>query len=145
EGRSGPRQIAAGRELSDYLNELLAAKRAAPHDPDNVISAIAHSKLPSAPLGPNEQSSLLKIFIFGGFTTTTFALTSAIRWLLEHPADLQKLQARPELLQTAVDEFVSFASPGTYLGRTVMRDTTIGQTPLRRGDRILLAIGAANR
>lgn len=145
EGRSGPQRIAAARELTDYLNGVLAAKREAPYDPDDVISTIAHSKLPTAPLGPKEQSSLLKIFIFGGFTTTTFAVTSAIRWLLDHPADLSRLLTRPELLQTAVDEFVRFASPGTYLGRTVMRDTTIGDTPLRRGDRILLAPGAANR
>lgn len=145
EGRSGPQRMAAARELTEYLKDILAAKRATPYDPGNVISTIAHSQLPTAPLGPKEQSSLLKIFIFGGFTTTTFALTSAVRWLMDHPADLEKLRTQPTLLHTALDEFVRFASPGTYLGRTVMRDTAIGETALRRGDRILLAPGAANR
>lgn len=145
EGRSGPKRAEAARELTDHLNGILEQKRAAPHDPNDVISTIVHSRLPSAPLGPKEQISLLKIFIFGGFTTTTFALTSAVRWLLEHPADLERLRTQPELLPTAIEEFVRFASPGTYLGRTVMRDMTFGNTQLRQGDRILLAMGAANR
>jgi cytochrome P450 len=145
EGRGGPQMIAAARELNDYLVRELQARQAAPHDPDNIISTIVHSSLPTAPLGLKEQTSLLKIFIFGGFTTTTFALASAMRWLLEQPADFDQLRNHPELLRSAVDEFVRFSSPGTYVARTAMQDTVIGTTPLRKGDRVLLCYGAANR
>lgn len=137
--------LAAGRELNAYLEQVLEERRASEHDPTNIISAIVHASLPTAPLGAKEQLSLLKIFIFGGFTTTTFALASAMRWLLEHPADLRALRDQPDLMHSAVDEFVRFSSPGTYVARTVMADTTIGTTPLRKGDRVLLCYGAANR
>jgi cytochrome P450 len=145
EGRGGPQMIAAARELNDYLVRVLQAWQAAPHDPDNIISTIVHSSLPTAPFGLKEKTSLLKIFIFGGFTTTTFALASAMRWLLEHPEDFDRLRRSPELLRSAVDEFVRFSSPGTYVARTAMQDTAIGGTPLRKGDRVLLCYGAANR
>lgn len=145
EGRGGPRMIAAARELNDYLVRELQARQAAPHDPDNIISTLVHSSLPTAPLGLKEQTSLLKIFIFGGFTTTTFALASAMRWLLEQPADFDRLRNHPELLRSAVDEFVRFSSPGTYVARTAMQDTVIGTTPVCKGDRVLLCYGAANR
>lgn len=145
EGRGGQKMLEAARELTEYLYRILDEKRGATHDPSNIISTIVHSSLPTAPLGPKEQCSLLKIFIFGGFTTTTFALASAIRWLLEHPQDFASLRKRPELIATAVEEFVRFSSPGTYVGRTVMSDTAIGGTQLRKGDRVLLCYGAANR
>jgi cytochrome P450 len=145
EGRGGPQMIAAGKELNHYLNAILQARREAPYDSGNIISSLVHASLPTAPLGPGEQCSFLKLLIFGGFTTTTFALTSAVRWLIEHPADLDRLLARPELMKTAVDEFIRFASPGTYLGRTVKADTVVGNTLLRAGDRVLLSYGAANR
>jgi cytochrome P450 len=145
EGRGGPQAIKAAQEFSAYLDQVLAGKRGAPFDPANVISAIVHSSLPSAPLGPKEQNSLLKILIFGGFTTTTFALTSAMRWLVEHPGDLERLRATPRLLATAVEEFVRFASPGTYTARTVMTDITIRNTDLHKGDRVVMCQGAANR
>ncbi|MEA3183514.1 MAG: hypothetical protein QOI59_7037 [Gammaproteobacteria bacterium] len=145
EGRGGPQMIAAAKELNEYLVRVLQARQAAPHDPENIISTIVHASLPSAPLGLKEQTSLLKIFIFGGFTTTTFALASAMRWLLEHPADFDRLRSHPDLLRSAVDEFVRFSSPGTYVARTAMQDTMMGTTPLRKGDRVLLCYGAANR
>jgi cytochrome P450 len=137
--------IAAGRELGQYLDGILGDRRAAPYDPENIISTIVHASLATAPFGPSEQCSLLKLFIFGGFTTTTFALTSAVRWLIEHPSDLERLRGRPELMRTAVEEFIRFSSPGTYLGRTVKADTIIGTTPLRVGERVILSYGAANR
>jgi cytochrome P450 len=145
EGRGGPQMVAAGQELSRYLNAILQARREAPYDPDNIISSLVHASLPTAPLGPTEQCSFLKLLIFGGFTTTTFALTSAVRWLIEHPSDLERLLARSELMKTAVDEFIRFASPGTYLGRTVKSDTNVGNTLLRAGERVILSYGAANR
>jgi cytochrome P450 len=145
EGRGGPQMLAAGRELNAYLTQILDERRAGAHDPTNIISIIVHASLPTAPLGAKEQLSLLKIFIFGGFTTTTFALASAMRWLLEHPADLEALRNQPDLMQSAVDEFVRFSSPGTYVARTVMADTTVGATRLQKGDRVLLSYGAANR
>lgn len=145
EGRGGPAMIGAGRELSHHLHGILSERRAAPYDPEDIISTIVHTALPTAPFGPSEQCSFLKILIFGGFTTTTFALTSAVRWLLEHPADQERLRRTPELMRTAIDEFIRFSSPGTYLARTVKADTMIGSTPLRAGDRVLLSYGAANR
>jgi cytochrome P450 len=145
EGRGGPQMLAAGKELSRYLEGILQAKRETPCDPQNIVSALVHASLPAAPFGPGEQSSFLKLLIFGGFTTTTFALASAVRWLIEHPYDLESLLGRPELMKTAVDEFIRFSSPGTYLGRTVKTDTMVGATPLRAGDRVILSYGAANR
>ena len=37
------------------------------------------------------------------------------------------------------------SSPSTYLRREVMADTELGGTPLKKGDSVLIAFGAANR
>jgi cytochrome P450 len=55
-----------------------------------------------------------------------------------------QLQADPSLIPAAVDEFLRYFSPGTGLARTAMRDTVIGDTEIRAGERVFLALGSAN-
>jgi cytochrome P450 len=39
---------------------------------------------------------------------------------------------------------IRYFSPGTGVARTAVRDTEVGGVPIKAGDRILLALGAAN-
>ena len=54
-----------------------------------------------------------------------------------------RLRNEPALLPTAAEEFVRFASPGTYLRRTVVTDTTLGGQDLHPGDQVLLWLAVA--
>lgn len=136
---------AAAASLSAYIEGFLQSHRATPLTSDNILSAIAHAQIEGEQISPAQQNSLTTLLLFGGFTTTTFALSCAMHWLAEHPQDRQRLSEHPELLPLAVEEFVRFASPGTYLGRTVTRDTELRATQLKEGERVLLSYGSANR
>jgi cytochrome P450 len=136
---------AAAGSLHTYIEGFLESHRTRPLNCDVILSAIAHAKIDGARLSPAQQNSLTTLLLFGGFTTTTFALSCAMHWLASHPQDRQRLSGHPELLPLAVEEFVRFASPGTYLGRTVTRDTELRSTQLKKGTRVLLSYGSANR
>jgi cytochrome P450 len=82
---------------------------------------------------------------FGGFDTTAIALTSAMHWLATHPENADTLRTKPETLERAIEEFVRFSSPGSYLRRTVTQDVELGGCPLHAGDRVMMAFAAANR
>jgi cytochrome P450 len=145
DGRGSEKAATAGHELVEYIENFLVRQRMAPANPEDIISVVAHATIGGKPLEHAEQNSVVKLLLFGGFTTTTFALSSAFKWLAEHPDDRVRLQKDPSLLRTAVEDFVRFASPGTYLARTVVADTQLGGTQLRAGDRILMCFGSANR
>jgi cytochrome P450 len=145
DGRGTQEGQAAGQELNAYLSRFIETCAAAPRDPDKVVSTIAHSMIDGEPIGHDERLSLTKLLLFGGFTTATFVLTSTMHWMGQHPEDWSRLAADPALLKDAIEEFVRYASPGTYLGRTVVRGTELGGTSLHPGDKVLVSYGSANR
>ena len=56
-----------------------------------------------------------------------------------------RLLAHPELINTAIEEFLRFESSNQLGNRIVARDTTIGGIEMPTGTQITLCIGAANR
>jgi cytochrome P450 len=65
--------------------------------------------------------------------------------LLEHPGEHARLRAEPELLATAVEEFLRYQSPNQLGNRRAVGDVTIGGVSLPVGTLVTLGIGAANR
>lgn len=138
-------QISAS-ELTRYIEDAIIAHRERAKDPgESILSSIVLGRVEGRPLSLAEQSSIVRLLMFGGFDTTTIALGASVRWLAEHPQDAQRLRDEPELMETAIEEFVRFASPATYLRRTVTEDATLGGQELHEGDRVLLSFAAANR
>jgi cytochrome P450 len=92
-----------------------------------------------------EQTSMIRLFLVGGFDTASMALATFVWWLAQHPEDCERLRANPDLIDSMSEDVVRFSSPATYLRREVTQDTELGGTQLRAGDQILVCYGAANR
>ena len=80
-----------------------------------------------------------------GHDTTRNAISGGVRALLEHPEQLAKLRAHPELLDSAADEIVRWTTPVNHFSRTATRDTVLHGTPIREGDSVALFYASANR
>jgi cytochrome P450 len=65
--------------------------------------------------------------------------------LMRHPAELERLQAHPELVPTAVEEMLRFEGPLQRNPRRMSADYEYGGALLRKGDYVLQMMGAANR
>jgi cytochrome P450 len=65
--------------------------------------------------------------------------------LLEHPGELERLRREPDLLTTAVEEFLRFQSPNQLGNRRVVADAEVGGVAMPAGTLVTLGIGAANR
>jgi cytochrome P450 len=70
--------------------------------------------------------------------------------LLGIPADSREplrdwLLAKPDLITTAVDEFLRMESPNQFGNRLTTEDITLHGTPIPAGSDLYLCIGAANR
>lgn len=144
--RGNEKAMEAAVALTRYLENLLLSRKAVATDPDaDILSSIVLSTIDGVPMTLDEQVAMLRLLLFGGFATVAIVLSTALHWFALHPDDMNRLRDDPGLMDSAIEEFVRFASPATYLKRTVTQDTVLGCTHLRQGERVLISFAAANR
>lgn len=86
------------------------------------------------------------IFILNaGHETTTNLVGNGLYALLEWPDEKKRLLARPELIRSAVEEFLRFESPNQLGNRLTMARVEIGGVAIPAGSYLTIGIGAANR
>ena len=112
---------------------------------EDLVASILHGSAFGRPLNPEEQMSMVRQILVGGFDTTSAALAAMMHWLATSPEDAERLRREPTLMDMASEEIVRHSSPSTYLRREVLEDTQLGGTALKRGDSVLIAFGSANR
>jgi cytochrome P450 len=69
---------------------------------------------------------------------------NGVKALLDHPVQLAKLRAHPDLLPNAIEEVLRFDSPVTNAGRNVQREMSMRGCPLHIGDSVTVSLAAAN-
>ena len=85
------------------------------------------------------------ILAIAGSETTRNAIAIGLKTLLEHPDEMERLRAHPEMIDTAVDEIIRWSSPVLYHRRTIAADTELRGVPLTGDLPITMFWPAANR
>lgn len=80
-----------------------------------------------------------------GIENVDKGIAAAVATLLRHPAQWRALCADPGLAKAAAAECLRFESPAQYIARIVLEDFELHGQMLRRGQAVLLLLGAANR
>jgi len=70
---------------------------------------------------------------------------NGVRQLLLHPDQLRKLQARPELITSAVEECLRFDGPIPATRRVLHQDATLSGVSIPKNTELLLCIASAHR
>ena len=139
-----PFRSPAALEVFEYGRALQAERRARPTG--DLISLLVEATIDDEPLPQQDLDNYFLLLARAGQETTRQALTLALQTLVEHPEALARLQEQPELLSgPALDELLRWGPPVYHMRRTAMVDTTIGDTPVRAGDKVALWYPAGNR
>jgi cytochrome P450 len=85
------------------------------------------------------------MLIFGGHETTTNLISNGILALIQNSSQMKKLRENPLLIKTAVEEFLRYDSPVQRASRIVTEDLEIEGQKIKKGDRVFMILGAANR
>lgn len=85
------------------------------------------------------------VLLFAGVETTQNLIGNLCLALLENPLQFALLQREPSLCNSAVEEALRYNAPVIGVLRRVLADTLIRGQRLRKGDEIVVMIGAANR
>ncbi len=130
-------------ELFQYGAWLADQRRAEPKD--DIVSTLVHANVDGEALGGLDFNMFFFLLVIAGNETTRNAISGGMQALFEHPAERAKLAARPELLDTAVDEIVRWVTPVLQFRRTATRDLELGGQKIRENDKVVMYYGAANR
>ena len=125
-----------------YFEEQVAFRRE--HPSDDLISQLLASELDGAPLTPKHVLGTCFLLLMAGIDTTWSSIGSSLWHLSTHLDDRDRLVAEPDLLPTAIEEFLRAYAPVT-MARIASEDTELGGCPVSAGDRVLLPFPAGNR
>ena len=125
------------------FSELWQERVASEPRPD-LLSLMAHSDA-TRDLSPEEFLGNLINLIVGGNDTTRNSLTGGVLAMHRYPAQLEKLRANPDLLESAVPEIVRWVTPISHMARTAAEDVEIGGQTIRVGDRVAMWYISGNR
>jgi cytochrome P450 len=138
-----PEQVAQYEQVHVRVREAIAERRRAPRD--DMISYLLAQEVQGAPIGDEDVLDMVMLTLHGGFDTTGSAIANAMLFLDGNHAHRDRLLADPELLQSAVEEFLRYEAPQQGLARVATRDVEIGGQTICTGERVFLLWASANR
>jgi cytochrome P450 len=130
-------------DFFNYFGELTASRRN--HPTDDLASVLANARLDGDYLPDMDLASYYVIIATAGHDTTSSTIAGGLHALVRHPAELQRLQADPSLLPTAVEEMIRWVTPVKEFMRTAAEDAVVGGTSVAAGQSVYLAYLSANR
>ena len=129
-------------EMMGKLLAFAAERRERPEE--DLTSLLVLLEFDGAPLNDEEVLSILVNLVGGGVDTTTSLAAWSFKIMAEQPELRHQLIERPELYDTAADEFLRYTSVNQTLSRTVTKDVIVEGQTVRQNDRVLISWLAAN-
>ena len=130
--------------LTEIAFRLCAERREQPAD--ELITDLVQADVDGERLTDAEISAFLVLLSVAGNDTTRHTTSHAMRALCDFPDQrallLDDLDGR---IETAVEEFVRWASPVMTFRRTATRDTEISGQPIAAGEKVVMFYPSANR
>jgi cytochrome P450 len=132
-------------KLYGYLVELIAKKRQQP-DGALISALIEVADDDGDRLSESELVAMSMMLLIAGHETTVNLIGNGVLALLTHPDQRALLRERPELIGSAVEEFLRWDSPvHTTPARFATEDVEYAGVTIPAGSVVVLSLAAANR
>lgn len=147
QGEPGLGNVLLGRfsllQLLFYAANLARKRRRNPTG--DLYSKLAESPLGGKLMNNKELGMNFFLLLIAGNETTRNALSGGVQALCEHPDQLALLRSDPSLLPSAIEEMLRWVTPVMQFRRTAMCDTEVGGQAIRKGEKLVVYYGSANR
>jgi len=130
-------------EYMAYFRELIEQRKRKPGN--DLVSAFIASRSGTDSLSDEEIIFACVMTFVAGHETTKCLIGNGMLALLTNPEQLALLRRDPDLVVSATAEMLRYESPLQQTKRTATEDVELNGQLIRRGDAVLLCIGAANR
>ncbi len=130
-------------EFSEVLDATVTARRSEPAD--DLVSVWANAELGGCPMSQDTIVNDTGLLISGGAETTRTTISRGLEVLCEHPDQWEAMHDDPSLIPGAVEELVRWVTPLNNFFRTAIAPTTLAETEIPEGARMILLYPSANR
>ena len=132
-------------EMQHYFAEMIEARRKTPRD-DFISEALSYRDEHGDRFDMQELMTLITIdLLASGNETTTAAISSGMRLLLEGAEAMNAVSHDLELIPTLCEEILRLESPAQGMFRECAADAELAGVALKRGELLSVRFGAANR
>jgi amino acid adenylation domain-containing protein len=131
EAMSGFREEALKRLISpgdDIISSMVSGFRDGPPTEEELFSIAANCI----------------VLVGGGYQTLTHLVTTGLLLLHDHPEQLRKLRENPEIIDSAIDEFMRLNGSSQYIARQATEDVELNGMTVSAGQTVILHLAAAN-
>jgi cytochrome P450 len=138
------RTATAVLEFIMYFHDLFDTRRADPRE--DLISGLVQVEEAGDKLDAQELISMVFLLLVAGHETTVNLIGNGTLALLEHPDQMEKLWAHPDLMESAVEEMLRYNGPvGVSTMRWALEDLEMRGQPIAAGEMVMGSLLAANR
>jgi len=130
-------------EMFERCRALIAERRENPTD--DLTSVLVHGEVDGQTLEEHEIVMGFFLLVAAGNDSTKATYCSAMRALMEHPEERQKLLDDPSLVSSAVEEALRMFPAFAHFRRTATRDTELGGRRIKEGDKVVMWYPSSNR
>lgn len=130
-------------DFKAYLRGLYDERLRQPRN--DMMSWLMEVQLADPTLTPDDVLHSCILLVNAGHETTQDLICNTLTTLLQQPDQLQLLRGNPALMKTAIEEGLRFNGPLKGTMRVVGEDQLLRDQPVKKGDRVLLLLGSANR
>jgi cytochrome P450 len=130
-------------EIFERCRRMIAERRE--HPTDDLTSVLVHAEIDGEKLEEHEIVMGFFLLVAAGNDSTKATYCSAMRALMEHPAERRLLLDDPSLVPSAVEESLRMFPAFAHFGRTATRDTELGAQQIREGDKVVMWYVSSNR
>jgi len=135
--------IPALGKMMRYIRGEIAAARTG--ERDGLLVDLVNAEADGEQMSEDELVAMVAILFIAGHETTTHLLSTGVVTLFEHPEALEELKADWSLAPQVVEEMHRLNSPVQMTKpRVVRNDMEYFGQQLKRGDRIIASLAAAN-
>ena len=136
--------MTAVMNLVGLFNELVDDRRVNPRD--DLTSKLVHNDAGEDMLSQGELAGFFILLAVAGNDTTRNAISHGVHLLSRFPDQKQIwLDDVEGVAPTATEEIVRYASPVTFMRRTLTADASVAGHDFTAGEKVVLFYGAANR
>jgi cholest-4-en-3-one 26-monooxygenase len=130
-------------EIFERCQKLIDARRE--HPENDLTTVLVNADIDGSKLEDWEIVMGFFLLMAAGNDSTKATFCSAIRALLEHPEEKQKLLDDPSLIESAVEESLRMFPAFAHFRRTATKDVELGGTQIKEGEKVVMWYVSSNR
>src|SRR5439155_25513251 len=131
--------------IDEKIERRIAEMDRGEEPPDDVMTRLVRLEVDGERLTRRQLRALTRNLITGGLTTTSQLLGNLLYQLLTMPELDAAVRADDAALGRAIEESLRLAPPVLFVARGCVHDTTVDETPVKAGERVIVGTGSANR